>query len=243
MSTYLSLPGTNGAYASVPDSAALSLIGELDIRVKAALTDWTPAVQCLAVAKFVPNVSGEYALRIATTGRLAMAWQDVTLVAPHFGNSSASPTVTDGADLWIRVTRSAGVYNAGNDSYDYTVTYYTSPDGSVWTQLGTTVNIAAGSADTDAGVQDSSNDVAIGSYSNGTNATIGKIYNVDIKSTIGGTSVLTIDFTNQTPGATSFTCTTGQTVTINGTASIAGTASVTTPPATTTSLGAIGLFL
>ena len=39
---YIRLPGTAGNSFSVPDAAALDIVGDIDIRVKCALDDWTP---------------------------------------------------------------------------------------------------------------------------------------------------------------------------------------------------------
>jgi hypothetical protein len=41
---YLALGGIAGNYASTPDSVANSITGDIDIRTKVALADWTPAV-------------------------------------------------------------------------------------------------------------------------------------------------------------------------------------------------------
>ena len=39
----LRLPGLSGNYLSTPDTAATSVTGDIDIRVKVALDDWTPS--------------------------------------------------------------------------------------------------------------------------------------------------------------------------------------------------------
>src|SRR6266487_2938557 len=39
---YLVLPGMGGSYASAPDSPAISVTGDLDLRMKLAADDWTP---------------------------------------------------------------------------------------------------------------------------------------------------------------------------------------------------------
>jgi hypothetical protein len=51
--SYLYLPGVVSNYASAPDSAALDIVGDIDLRVKVALDDWTPAAQTALVAKDV----------------------------------------------------------------------------------------------------------------------------------------------------------------------------------------------
>ena len=49
---FVYLPGTTANYLSAPDSAALDLTTELDIRCKVAMTDWTPSVDQGLVLKW-----------------------------------------------------------------------------------------------------------------------------------------------------------------------------------------------
>jgi hypothetical protein len=195
---------------------ALQIVSNVDIRAKIRATDYTPTTTGYIVAKRDSvNGEGEWSLGIAgggNAGKLIMSWYD-EIQSPWSGLSTVALGTTDGTDIWVRATRE-------ESGTDWNVKFYTSPDGATWTQLGSTV-VVSGSGDAIVG---NIHPVRIGSLSNQASPFAGRVYNVDVKSGVGGTSVLTIDFTNKTPGATSFAASTGQTITVNGTASIAGTA-------------------
>ena len=58
----LNLPGTSGSYASTPDSPAVSVTGDLDLRVRVSMNDWTPDSSQTLIAKqtlLVPNTGAQ----------------------------------------------------------------------------------------------------------------------------------------------------------------------------------------
>lgn len=210
---YLNLDGSSGNYASSPDSAALSITGDIDIRVLAAATDWTPAAAMHLLNK--TNVSGSYGLTLNTSGTLRLSWQTAAGGFPQ-KTSTAANTITDGAAKWIRAT-----LDADNGAAGYDVKFYTSDDGSTWTQLGTTVTTA-----TPTDIKNTTDQLEIGSQNNGTvSRFIGKIYRAQIRSNIAddGTGIVfDADFSNKSTGTRSFTESSSNAaiVTINGTAAI-----------------------
>jgi hypothetical protein len=215
---YLDLPGTSGNYASTPDSAAVSVTGDIDIRVKVALDDWTPVAVNALVAKWTsPNNS--YLLRVAVGGALAFFISLDGTVNVGAG-STASPTVSDGEPLWLRVTRvqSSGV-----------VTFYTSADGLSWAQLGDTAIISAGSA-----IFDGTAKLEVGTQAGGTaNPLAGQAYYAELRNGIDGAVVAKFDPINDALlGDTSFTSDTGEVWTINQSGSPA--AELDGPPDATT---------
>ncbi len=180
---YLSMPGSTGNYASTPDSAAHTITGDIDIRVKAAADDWTNAstIQTL-FAKRATQCAWQF--RIAqTTGRLELIWS-VDGTALLSVASSAAPTVADGSAIWLRAT-----LDADNGAAGRTVTFYTSDDGETWTQLGTATTTAGITS-----IFDSNAALEVGSIFTGASQVFdGKIYYAEVRNGIGGTVVAKFD--------------------------------------------------
>lgn len=208
---YAWMPNVASNYMSTPDAAALDITGDIDIRAKVALTDWTPSADMVICGKWDSPERSYRLVVVAITGVIRIVTSpDGT--ASVTCSSTVAPTVTDGADLWIRATldvdNGAGVYEAN---------FYTSANGSTWTKLGDTV---VGGATTS--IYSGSGAFTISGITSGSSGNLlGKVYNVQLFSGIAGTKVLDIDFTDRSkyagrPGdATSLTAVTGQTVTIN----------------------------
>jgi len=68
----LNLPGISGSYASTPDTPANSVPGSIDIRVRAALADWTQAslVSSGDLVSKDSTANRDYFLEIDSTGHL-----------------------------------------------------------------------------------------------------------------------------------------------------------------------------
>ncbi len=204
----LVLGGLASNYASTPDSAALSITGDIDIAVRVAMDDWTPAAIQTIVAKRAAATNYSYYFYVNTTGTLAFGTtpDGSTVSAP---NSSVAPTVADGDPLWLRVTRASGTGDT---------IFYTAPDSSTvpasWTQLGTTRSSTANA------IFDGTQAVEIGSTNVGASSLLsGTVYRAIVKDGIGGTTVFDADFSTQTADALAFTesSTNAATVTINTT--------------------------
>mgnify|MGYP000591408831 FL=1 len=201
---YLSLPGTAGHYASTPDSVAASVTGDIDIRVKVAMADWTPTTYANIISKWV-GATYSYTFQFDTTvGRLLLAGNSGGFAAV----SSVGTGFTDGTTHWVRGTRVAATG---------VVTFYTSEDGESWGQLGTPVAGTAGA------ISDDSVAVGIGGNSSGPSALNGKIFSAQIYDEIDGTTPV-VDFNPHrdatTPAGTITSSTTGEVWTINGASSV-----------------------
>lgn len=164
-SKYLFVSGVNGNYASSPDSVASSITGDIDIDACVALDDWTPASDMRLVSKLQAAGQRQYRLSVITTGRLRLdCSKDGT--ATLTVDSTVSPTVSDGGTLWVRVTRR---------SSDGRVQFFTSSDGSAWTQLGADVSVTSGA------LFDSTSILEIGSSFAGTDSVLrGKVFRARI---------------------------------------------------------------
>ena len=198
----LSLTGTAGCYASCPDSAALSITGDIDIRVKVAMASWTPATQQLLAAKDNYTNYRSWYFRVATTGKLSIALSADGSNMSYNAASSAVTGIANGSVKWCRVTV---VASSG------TVIFYLSDDGVNWTQLGTSFVLGAFN------IFDSTAAVEVGSNVSGSASSVstGKFYSVEIRNGINGTVVASPNF-NQPPGTTSFADAQGNTWTVNG---------------------------
>lgn len=202
---YLNLPGTSGHYASTPDAAALDVTGDIDIRVYVAMDDWTPATDSCVLAKY--NTTGNqrsYNLHVLNTGALNLQWSNdgTTQITK---TSTATTGFTDGTAHWVRAT-----LDVDNGSGSNVVTFYTSEDGTTWTQLGNTVTTAGTTS-----IFNSTSVLELGARNSGTAAnTAGKIFQAQVRNGIAGTIVA-----NPVAGTSSITDSTGLTWTINGASS------------------------
>jgi len=206
----LSLPGTVGNYASTPDSVAVSITSDIDIRVRVAADDWTPAI---AVANLVSKWPGgalsvlSYYLGIRDNGFLTLTWVNA---AEDFvvRNSTVATGLANEIGKWVRATLDADNGVAGHD-----VKFYTSADGDNWIQLGTTVTMP-GITD----INDSPSILEIGSRDTGSQGlAVAKIYYAEVRNGIDGPVVAKFDPLNDGAllGDTSFTASTGEVWTIN----------------------------
>lgn len=202
---YQRLPGVAGNYASAPDSAALSVTGNIDVRCKVALDDWTPtAGQSLAAKYYTGGNQRSWGLQVATSGALVLS-NCANGLNGFSSTSSAVNTVANGTVKWARVTFRAS---------DGRVQFFLSDDGTTWTQLGTDQTNSLRS------LYDSTCPLEIGSSSGGT-ATLaqGKFYRVIIYSDLTETTkVFDADFTTKAVGANTLieSSSNAATVTING---------------------------
>jgi len=216
---YVYLSGVASNYLSVPDEAALRITGDIDIRVRVALDDWTPAARNVLISRDLSNGARAWELNVETTGALRWIYStDGT--AEITKTSTASVSATDGAVKWVRVT-----HDVDNGSGGHDVKFYTSDDGVTWTQLGTTVTTA-----TPITIFAAACITAIGSSGSTGNPATGKFYRAIVKNGIDGPSVLDVDCSQITSGAaTTFQARTLQTVTINRSTSGRKSVAVTQP--------------
>jgi hypothetical protein len=216
---YVYLTGASGNYLSVPDSAALDVTGDLDLRIKIAADDYVLAANQSLISKYGATGNNlSYWFRMFG-GYLFLNWS----ADGSTGISKQSTTtfsITNGTIKWLRATLDVDNGLAGND-----VKFFTSDDGTTWTQLGTTVTTVGVTS-----IYASTAPLEIGGVDVGGNRVTGKIYDAQVLNGIDGTKVLDVDTSIIGSGsATSFNALTGQTVTINRSTSGKKTAVVTHP--------------
>jgi hypothetical protein len=203
---WMYLPGVSGNYASTPDTAAVSITGDIDIRVQVALDDWTPAAATSLVSKYdAAGNQQSYLFQVLATGNLAL-YSSLNGSASSLSNSGAATGVADGTIKWLRATRASATG---------AVNFYTSDDGSTWTQLGTQQTSTAGS------LFDGTALLQIGAFNAGGTSDFlkGRVYRAQLYNGINGTLVADFNPTRTTKGSTSLVASTGETWTVNGTGS------------------------
>ena len=210
MASVLSLPGTTGNDATVPDSPATSVTGDIDVRFDLAATVYAaPSTQYL-VNKGTGGVGHSWFWWITTDGKLQSAW--IIGAATKFSGVSTTDLTTivgNRGRVQGRVTRIAA---SGLVSFYYKATGDASSH-SDW--------IADGTSNPDSGnLDDTATKVSVGAIDNdNTNMFVGNFYRAIIIDGIAGAGTVVFDpvFTAEAPGTTSFTesSTQGATVTIN----------------------------
>jgi hypothetical protein len=223
--TALTLPGTNTNYASTPSHSSWDVLtGDLDLRAKIAPTDWSPDASKTLIAR-ANNTGGQRVFNFyqgaggANSGSLLLQWWDSSNVAqggsPAAQSSVAASTIfTDGQPGWVRATLELNVAGVWN------VKFYTSTDGSSWTQLGTT---KVGGAATS--LHGSTAPVSLGSFvgdtANGSQLFPGDLIKAEVRNGVAGTVVGSFDATAVTRTATrtptTYTDPQGHVWTVNGT--------------------------
>jgi hypothetical protein len=188
---YLQGDGTNGKYFTVPDSVANSVTGDIDVRVKANMVNWaTPGTPHLLSKWSGVVATSSYSFALSSTGKLVLDWSNGA--AQNAAWSTVATGAANGADLWIRAAM-----QVNNGAGSSVVTFYTSPDGVTWNQLGTPVTVAGVTS-----INDSATSLSVGAQSTGINAVNGKVYYAEVRSGIGGTVVSKFDGSAITASAT-----------------------------------------
>jgi hypothetical protein len=169
-------------YASTPDSVAASITSDIDLRVQVAMTDWTPGENKGFISKWGAGGSRSYRFWLDTTGKLNLSLSQDGTNTVAGAVSSVATGITDGSAKWVRATW----VNSTN-----AVQFFTSDDGTAWTQLGTDQSISA------TGIFDSADVVGLGTLTSiaATPFLAGNLYKAEIRSGVGGTLVLSFDAT------------------------------------------------
>jgi hypothetical protein len=105
---------------------------DLDVRVKLAATDWTPAAIAAVCGADAADPNRLFWFQILTNGKLRLSWFPLGTNASAINVDSTIATgVADGTAKVIRAT-----LDVDNGAAGYTVTFYTSATNNSWVQLG-----------------------------------------------------------------------------------------------------------
>jgi hypothetical protein len=218
--SYVYVPGVAGNFLSVADSNELDIAGNIDIRVKLSLDNWSaPSGTQRIIGKYGAEGNRSYLLNFLSNRTLQFIWFS-TSITQHIAGSGSAISLPDNTPKWVRVT-----VRVNNGSGGTNVDFYTSDDGVTWDALGSTVVIASIT-----GFFNSTAPIQIGDISSTSSPMAGKIYNVEISNGIGGVPVLSIDTSHITSGnVNSFLALTSQTVTVNRSSTGRKTSTVCSP--------------
>jgi hypothetical protein len=207
--SYLRFEPDQFSYASCPDSAAVSITGDMEIQLDITLDNWNQN-QILACKWGASGNQRTWILELLENGTLRF-----NVSGNGTGISTAASTVPVPLPplrrMCLRVTFQASTGN---------VSWYTSPPGlssPTWTQLGATLSFGALT------LFDSTATVQVGwgtDTDDGYSGIYGKFHAFQLLSGIAGTVKASPDFTAQAPGTTSFADAQSNTWTLHGTGAI-----------------------
>jgi hypothetical protein len=195
----LLLPGTSGNYASTPDSAALSITGDIDIRVHAKLGALGSGQMFVSKR----NATRAYRFGVTSSNTLYFEWSNDGTTALAAG-ATPSPALNTTAAAWFRVTLDVDNGAAGN-----TTRFYQSTDGSSWTLVNTVIQAGVSS------IFDNGDPVVVGSNPSTTEPLSGNVYQAEIRNGIDGTIVANPRFDQQAAGTGQFADAQGNVWTVN----------------------------
>ncbi len=199
-----------------PDTAAVSITGDIDIVAHIQPDDWTPAAQQSIASKWdTTGNQRSWFFGLESNGKLSFNYS--TDGANAFSVSSSVATGIASGDRWVRCT-----VDVNNGAAGFDTKFYTSTDGVVWTQLGTTVTTGGtislfdSTAPLVAG--------ALGPSGISSEALLGRLLSLSLYNGIGGTLVANFDAEYAGDGDTALTSrTTGEAWSFNGTAAVVST--------------------
>jgi hypothetical protein len=177
-SNYVYLPFVFGQtnHMRSPDSAALDITGDIDLRVKIEADDWNQGGTGVLVAKYGASGQRSYLMQLAA-GRLSLVWSN-NGTTENVAQSTVTTlnTTANFTTLWLR-----GTLDVDNGASGRTITFFTSTDGTNWTQYGDPV--------VQAGVTSIFNSTALlrTGDQNGGNVFGGKYFRVQVLNGIDGT--------------------------------------------------------
>jgi hypothetical protein len=195
-SNYLFSPLSVSDNCSTPNAAANQIVGDIEVVLNFS---YYSVANVNFIAKRSGGANVAYAVNTQFQGRPQFVFTQNGSTVITATSSTAITTSTN----WLKVTR---VQSSGD------VIFYTSTNGTTWTQLGTTQSTTSGNIFNGTSVLLIGNN-AVG----GTDGMGGKMYRVTISNAIGGSPV--VDFNPNTYNAatsqTSWVSATGETWTLN----------------------------
>jgi hypothetical protein len=205
--SYLSLDGSTTSYARTPDTGALDITGDIDIRVEAT-ADWYASAAQGLIAKWISATNQRsYMLRIEN-GALWFNWS--TTGADNFGITRALPALPRKAALRATLDVNNGVGG-------YTVTMYWAQSlNGPWTTIGAPftstpiMSIFAGTAPLEI------SPTAV----NAVGPVLGRVHRAEVRNGLDGTVVAAPDARALAPGAASFTDSAGRPWTLGPAAAV-----------------------
>jgi hypothetical protein len=205
-SNYAWLSGVAGNYFSTPNAVANQITGDIEIVAKVNFASFSVTDTIVSKAQGAGAGADFAYLFSKTNSNLTFSYSNTGLVSSRVISTSSATLSSAGyainQDFFIKVSRSA---TSGD------VVFSTSPDGIVYTQLGSTQTT------TPQPIANITSMPTVGSWANATAYFNGIIYRATISNSIGGAPV--VDFNpnsyNRATSQTSWVSATGETWTLN----------------------------
>lgn len=208
----LLLTGDTNSYATTPDTAALDIVGDIDLRAEFELDSFAGSACLVSKGMYTASVNAYELLIGFTSGVPHITLRYSTLGTDLNFVDHPIPEMGVGEPFAVRAT-----LDVNNGAGNHTVTFYTAPSiAGPWTQHGNP-STAAGIV----AIANSTAALQIGKDLNGVDRFKGSIRAVEVRNGIGGTAVANPDFTAQAAGTTSFADSAGRTWTLGATAAVA----------------------
>lgn len=174
---YAYLPGSLNDLSQTQPAALTN--GDLDLRVKIAADDWTPAVTGQILSRFGSGGDRLFRFGLGSNGALSFDWTTDGSTIQTVAISTAVNTLTNGVAAWVRVT-----LDIDNGSGQHEIKFYTSAnDGATWNQLGSTITRAGTTSIFTGGT----GVWEIGGRGGSAELLAGKWYEVEVRNGIGDT--------------------------------------------------------
>lgn len=129
------VPVAGGAYWMT--YTAPNVTGDIEITMKLTPTSWASGAAQQVLSKWA-NAGNQrgFSFQLGASGALVLQWTQDGITG-KVATSTANVGFTAGNPGWVRVT-----LQVDNGASGYTAKFYTSTDGTTWTQLGTTITVA-----------------------------------------------------------------------------------------------------
>lgn len=189
-------------YATTPDTAALDIVGDIDVAAEFTLFNQPAGTYCLLGKGVFDGTTGtqlSYQLLLGVTNsvpHVTLRWSTGGTSALFVDHDMS--VIALGKHMAVRVT-----LDVDNGASGRTLTFYTSDSGTIagpWTQHGSTT-VTAGTTSIFSG----SGGLSVGAQTNLLNGFPGAIHAILIKNGIAGTAVANPVFSSPTPYATAYT--------------------------------------
>lgn len=208
--SYLELDGDPANYATTPDTAALDITGDLDLRWEGE-ANWNQLGAQVLIGKWDPVGQKAYMLRL----------EDGYLVIHHSTDGQNGALIRWRLPALPQRAALRATLDVDNGAGGRTANFYWAPTiAGPWTQFGDTATVA-GTATTF--VSTAPLRIAPADLVSSTTLrypVTGRVYKAEVRNGINGPVVAAPDFTVQAPGTTAFTDSAGLTWTLAGQAAI-----------------------
>jgi hypothetical protein len=158
-----------------------TITGDLDLRAKVSFPTWAPGpggnYALLTHQGGVGSANG-FIFEVRSNGNLSLQWGTSATVLSTLYQSTVAAPFTAGTPLWARATLAVATG---------VVTFYTSTDGTTWTQLGATTGPAAATTLNDPGI---AVPFEFGAWNVTNDYFIGSVYEVEVRNGIGGPRIV-----------------------------------------------------